>query len=386
MKNTKTKITAITLTALMAVSTLGAVSASAAEVPTDSISTRTIYFVNNKDWADVYEYSWNSATKTENAAFPGVELEAVGTTDVLGTSKEVYEFTVNTNEFDSIIFSEGTEHGQQSKDLNLNWTQTNGFCLDKDNYLQVIPDFGATDVTYATPMRTMTAKTSTQTSVRPAVNVNCNNCLKSDGSLKLFIDTKSEPQVTLTNLNCSSKTVKAQKNDNGMYFVTVPEGSYISATITVDGKTATSGITNTTDAVKVSTENNRLIAEPCQRVYFNNNLSTKSVAGQVVKAYAWNSVSSYEETSFADAQKMTYAYNDSYGVNVYFYDVPLTCDHVIFFTADYSTGATTAKTMDIQLNTTTNTQSNVIMDGYYVTNTSSTMSQSVSTYDNQVIA
>ena len=105
---------------------------------------------------------------------------------------------------------------------------------------------------------------------------------------------------------------------------------------------------------------------------------------QIVRAYTWNSVANVPEVSFDSAKEMTYLMDDIYGVDVYFYDVPLTCDSIIFFTTPAGTRNVSAQTQDVKLNLTTNTDSELVIDGYYVSNKDNVKCQSVSLYDQQV--
>ena len=105
---------------------------------------------------------------------------------------------------------------------------------------------------------------------------------------------------------------------------------------------------------------------------------------QIVRAYAWNSVANVPEVSFDWAKEMTYLMDDMYGVDVYFYDVPLTCDSIIFFTTEAGTRNVTAQTQDVKLRLTTNTDKDLAIDGYFVSNKDNVKCQSVSLYDQQV--
>ena len=375
MKNLKTKLTAVALSTLMTVSAAGAVTASAAEV-TEHSDTRTVYFINNKEWKDVYSYTWSE--DGSDVAFPGKEIFQVGTTDILGTSYELYAVDVYTDECTNILFDQGFEHGQQSSDIDLTETCANCFYLDKDNKAVEIHAFSTDQIDV--PVRMAAGESS---------NI---NCLKSDGNNVLFINTTeagySTPVVKLTNLNGTTTEVNAvaQSNANGkmagMYYVQIPQGNYIRAEITVNGKTYTTDITDTTDTVKIS--NGEAMA--CQRVFFNNDLSTKNLANQNVKAYAWNSKTGETEVSeFTDAKYMTY-YQNVYGsINQYFYDVPLAYNSIIFLTSDCNSGKVTVQTVDINLNYTTNTSSGVVMDGYAPTGTTTNGNANVSLFNDQVV-
>ena len=123
----------LTLVSVMMLSTLS-VATSAAEYDE---YTRTIYFINNKEWDSVSAYTW-SDENGEEVAFPGVKIEKVGTTDmrsdILTDTYDVYAINVDKND-DYVIFNEGFEHGQQSTtvDLRYPWGGVNIIYLDKDN-------------------------------------------------------------------------------------------------------------------------------------------------------------------------------------------------------------------------------------------------------------
>ena len=122
-----------TLVAVMMFSALS-VASSAAEYDE---YTRTIYFINNKEWGNVNAYTWSEENGAETA-FPGVEIEKVGTTDIrsdiLTDTYDVYALEVDKND-DYVIFNQGFEHGQQSSkvDLRYPWGGVNIIYLDKDN-------------------------------------------------------------------------------------------------------------------------------------------------------------------------------------------------------------------------------------------------------------
>lgn len=385
MKNLKTKLTATALSSLMAISTVGAVSASAA-VPTTTDTSRTIYFINNKGWDTVFDYTWGTGVK--EVAFPGTEMNEVGTTDVLKgytTDKdnentfEVYSATVNADS--KILFDEGTEHGQQSTDLDLSKTSANCFYLDSNNKIQVISNFQTDEIDF-----------NTTSTLRMSANESNNrNCYKSNGNNILFINASelenSNPIVKLTNLNgtVTELTATAQKDGlgreiRGMYYVQVPQGHYIHADVMVKACSYNTDITDTTDSIKISS--NKAVA--CQRVFFNNDLSTKNSSDQIVCAYAWDSTTGVSEVpKFEDAKRMTYYQNVCYGkINQYFYDVPLTCDSIIFLTETCGTGIVTAQTADISLRYTTNTESGIVMDGYAPETSGAT---NVSLFHDQVV-
>ena len=115
----------------------------------DLKTTQEVYFINNKDWKNVYAYTWekNGSTVTERkGAFPGTqELQKVGTTYTLdGKPHDVYKVDINSKD-QGILFNEGFEHGQQSSDVSLQykWGGANAISLDKDNKALVAHFFDA---------------------------------------------------------------------------------------------------------------------------------------------------------------------------------------------------------------------------------------------------
>lgn len=358
MKNLTSKLTAVALSSLMAVSTVGAVTASAAEITTPT-ADRTIYFINNKGWDTVFDYTWG--TNAKEVAFPGTEMIEVGTTKVLGdTTYTVYATEVEAD--CKIIFDEGTEHGQQSNDLDLTKTSANCFCLDENNKIQVVTNFQTDKIDFTTSVATCALTTES----------NNRNCFKSNGNNTLYInaaelDDISNVKVELTSLNGTTTEVNANVQNNvngamrGMYYIQVPQGNYLHADVIVnDTSYGQIDITDTTDSIKIS--NGEALA--CQRIFFNNDLSTKTWANQAVCVYAWDSATKEEETSFINSYPMTYYQNVFGTINQYFYDVPLSYDMVIFLTKDCYSSNVTTQTENVALNYTTNTDSTIIMDGY----------------------
>lgn len=103
-------VLSLVMAVLMVVPVVGSFAVSAAETQDE---TRTIYFLNNKGWEDVFGYTWSN-DGTMKTSFPGEKLEKVGTVGYMcGGIYDVYAVEVGEND-DYVIFSEGFEHGQQS--------------------------------------------------------------------------------------------------------------------------------------------------------------------------------------------------------------------------------------------------------------------------------
>lgn len=103
-------VLALVLVAIMMVPVVGSIAVSAAETQDE---TRTIYYLNNKGWEEVYVYVWSN-DGTMKTSFPGEKLDKVGTVGYMcGGIYDVYAVEVGEND-DYVIFSEGFEHGQQS--------------------------------------------------------------------------------------------------------------------------------------------------------------------------------------------------------------------------------------------------------------------------------
>ncbi len=134
-----------TLVAVMMFSTV-AIATSAAEYDE---YTRTIYFIDNKEWGNVSAYTWSEENGAE-VAFPGVKIDKVGTTDLLTQTYDVYAVQVDKND-DFIVFNQGFEHGQQSTDIDLRypWGGVNIIYLDQNNKAMVSHFF---DLSRLTPV------------------------------------------------------------------------------------------------------------------------------------------------------------------------------------------------------------------------------------------
>ncbi len=145
MKTILKSMLILTLVATMMFSTLS-VATNAAEYDE---YTRTIYFIDNKEWGTVSVYIWSEENGAQTA-FPGVEIDKVGTTDLLTETYNVYAVEVDKDD-DYIIFNQGCEHGQQSTtvDLRYPWGGTNIISLDQNNKAMVSHFF---DLSRLTPM------------------------------------------------------------------------------------------------------------------------------------------------------------------------------------------------------------------------------------------
>ncbi len=133
MKTILKSMLILTLVAVMMFPTFSMV-ASAAECDE---YTRTIYFIDNKEWGNVSAYTWSEENGAE-VAFPGVEIVKVGTTDLLTETYNVYAVEVDKND-DYVIFNENCAHGQQSTtvDLRYPWGGVNIIYLDQNNNAMV---------------------------------------------------------------------------------------------------------------------------------------------------------------------------------------------------------------------------------------------------------
>ncbi len=183
-------------------------------------SANEYYFINNKDWDNVYAYTWekNGSTVIERkGAFPGTqEIEKVGTTYILdGKPHDVYKVVVNDKD-QGILFNEGFEHGQQSSDVSLQykWGGANAISLDENNNALI--------------SRFFDAELNNITAPKP---------LSSDGTQKITIITEAgEPTVTFVRTGGSVAAATAvEKVADNTYAVTVPEGTFLSVDITVNG-------------------------------------------------------------------------------------------------------------------------------------------------------
>lgn len=91
--------------------------------------TITIYFSNSVNWANVYLYAWRDSDENKNHEWPGVELVSVGKNSF---GETIYSATIDTSEFDRIIFNNG--NGEQTQDIDLaGVTNNTGFYCDKSS-------------------------------------------------------------------------------------------------------------------------------------------------------------------------------------------------------------------------------------------------------------
>ncbi|MBD5135418.1 MAG: leucine-rich repeat protein [Lachnospiraceae bacterium] len=79
-------------------------------VKTGVMVSNDIFFKNTDSWADVCAYMWNDASGEENAAWPGLKMEAA--------EDGIYKIEVPEDKFDHIIFNNGG-NGKQTDDLEL---------------------------------------------------------------------------------------------------------------------------------------------------------------------------------------------------------------------------------------------------------------------------
>jgi len=67
---------------------------------------KTLYFTNNANWTNVYAYLWKDGASpaVQNAAYPGVKLNKLGTNDY---NEDIYSVTFDPDVYDSVIFNNG---------------------------------------------------------------------------------------------------------------------------------------------------------------------------------------------------------------------------------------------------------------------------------------
>lgn len=63
-----------------------------------------VYFSNNKNWSNVYFYTYNSATDTPQTQWPGKKITNYTTNDM---GERVYSDTIDVSKYDRIIFNDG---------------------------------------------------------------------------------------------------------------------------------------------------------------------------------------------------------------------------------------------------------------------------------------
>lgn len=119
-------------------------SSSQPTAPTTNNGKRIFYFVNNKNWGNVFLYSWKNDPATNSdvpaiTAFPGVKLDKpVGTTKINGQDCDVYAIEVDMNDIGFVI-SAGGNHDQQTNDIrNRSYDGANMIVLTEKNNASVI--------------------------------------------------------------------------------------------------------------------------------------------------------------------------------------------------------------------------------------------------------
>lgn len=119
--------------------------------PSESIDyTKKLYFINNKNWENVYAYTYkyidekgpkDESNVLKDKDFPGEKLESVGKIKWWNEEtrsyemKDVYEVNDLGADDDYIIFSQGFDHGQESKPILIKykWGGYNVVSLDANN-------------------------------------------------------------------------------------------------------------------------------------------------------------------------------------------------------------------------------------------------------------
>ncbi len=132
--------------------------------PSESVNySEKLYFINNKDWDDVYAYTYkyidengpkDESNVLKDKDFPGEKLESIGKIQWWNEEtrsyemKEVYEVDDLGDEDDYIIFSEGGNNKQESKPIFIKykWGGYNVVCLDVNNCGAVGHFFNPNDV------------------------------------------------------------------------------------------------------------------------------------------------------------------------------------------------------------------------------------------------
>lgn len=246
MKNTKIKIIGMAMSLLMAASSLACFGASAATTEDES-TTRTFYFVNNKGWTDVYDYVWSG--DEANAKFPGEEMELVGTTTYNTNEYDVYACDVDTAKYDSIIFAEGKDHGQQTKTLNFSWTDSTYFYAGTDNVPVAVHE--VIDIEPSTTPVTLGLEA-------PATF---------NGEQTFFVDTTGcswygkdacQPYLQFHSVSGKDVAVTATYTAWGQYSVKVPAGTYNSVSVSRQAQNGDKTLYNTVSNITLSQGVNQL--------------------------------------------------------------------------------------------------------------------------------
>ena len=89
----------------------------------DKISNSyTVYFENTRNWSNVYAYVWKNSNNMEAVSWPGSAMTRV--------AGNIYSYTFsNTDQYDRIIFNDGSRTGTKYSDNSSTCTQTNDLTL-----------------------------------------------------------------------------------------------------------------------------------------------------------------------------------------------------------------------------------------------------------------
>ena len=183
------RILSLALVAMMMVTLVGSLTVNAAETED---GTRTMYFLNNKGWEEVYAYTYSN-DGVAVASFPGEKLEKVGTVGYMcGGIFDVYAVEI-TDGVDNVIFSEGFDHGQQSTTVSADETKNGDVIvyLDDNNHSLIYYYF---DKTVINPVSTEAG--NDEVAVASALSTVNENTATYDYYSKLFfINTKDWENV-----------------------------------------------------------------------------------------------------------------------------------------------------------------------------------------------
>ena len=83
----------------------------------------TVYFTNNKNWANVNVYLWSDGGSS-NASWPGVPMTYVKTNNM---GEKIYSVTFKFSDYNKIIFNNGS--GQQTVDIVLSGENNVGYYI-----------------------------------------------------------------------------------------------------------------------------------------------------------------------------------------------------------------------------------------------------------------
>ena len=98
-----------------------------------------IYFTNNKNWANVYAYLFNSKTGAKLKAWPGTKMTNPTTNDY---GEKIYSMTVNVTQYDRVIYNNGSS--VQTTDLPVT-KASSGYFIHEDlngKYLAGVYPYG----------------------------------------------------------------------------------------------------------------------------------------------------------------------------------------------------------------------------------------------------